>query len=376
MRLPHLIVGGLISLVLWVVIPSVQAYLLNLHAWGPIGVHAFAGMFLALVICWRQAILLLAGLPILLIGSQISFVLDQNSIANQFIAGNYPLASALAIVIAVLAQPLAAWFLLHLSDQDVSVSDDFAVEIPRNDRALGRFDELLLVFRDAVVRHRLADVGHGWWAIQRWRIPVVISWVQMLMAVIIGTLLAGLSWWGAGHPRGAVAGIVVATVGMLIAPFNGWHMRRGALGFEIMRPITRFQFFAEIAAAVALDVAAWAALASAFACLGCYLIAHSDPGLFGYLFSLLALLWSAAVLFYGVGLATFRIRYWLPVMVGMVMGWAIVASIVVNALAAANHNPQVNATVRVVVATSLSWLLGGLMITAATLVRWNRSDVG
>jgi hypothetical protein len=212
---------------------------------------------------------------------------------------------------------------LRLGDQGILISDDFAIETPASEQPGGRLDELLKNFRDAKVRHRLADVGYGAWAVERWRIPVAITWPSLALAVIVVVALGALCGWIGDSRQAAVAAIVAASVMMILAPFNAWHMRRGAMPLELLRPVTRWRYFLQIAAAVAIDVGVYALLASVLGSSAIYFAYRPSPDVPGRVLVYLACLWSSALLFYGTGLATFRMRYWLPLMIGVLVVWVI-----------------------------------------------------
>ncbi|HEX3726331.1 MAG TPA: hypothetical protein VHV08_08810, partial [Pirellulales bacterium] len=268
---PHLAVGALVSLSIWLVVPAVGAWLVGLPLVGRLGIHAIAGIFLALVVCWRRVILLLAATPLLVMWMRTTILTD-HSWAERFVEGQFPWIAASLFAIALVLHVAAAVVLLRLSDQSAAVSDDFLVETPRTDHIVGRWDDWLLTFRDTAVRHRLADAGSGWWTVERWRIPTVGSWLQLGLAVSLAMLLLGIIWGASGErPMAGVVAVLIAAPIMLVAPFGSWHQRRIALGLESMRPVTRTQFVREIFLALALDVFRWTCVASIFSTATLYL---------------------------------------------------------------------------------------------------------
>ncbi len=372
----HLAVGAVVSLLLWVGVPAVQAYFLKLPAWGPIGVHALAGLFLAISICWRQAIVLLLGMPVfVLLGMNVPGVMAAKHPLGSFLLGGRPELSTLAIVAAIAAHVVAAKVLLGLSDRNVAVSDDFTVDTPSSERVGGRLDERMLAYRDRSIQRQLADAGFGWWFVKRWRVPGTASWQQLALAAGAGAVLVAACRWGSGHLGGVILGLIVSIFAMLVAPFNNWHLRRGMIGMEMMRPVTRRQYVYQVALATAWDVATWTALASVFSVAVFAATFPWHPSVLPVQAMYLLLLWSAAVFAYGVGLATFRSRYWLPLMAAIALGWSLVvaysAALLIVQLKLSGARPsQLQAT-----CFPLAWIFAGLLLAALTIRRWLRSDV-
>jgi hypothetical protein len=368
----HLAVGALASLSVWVVVPLIQAWILRLPPWGPIGACAVAGLLLALVVRWRQAIVLLIGLPALVFSEPRTF--SEGDPWGDFLLGKEPGLSFTAIAIAYAAHLLAGKYLLGVSDQSVAVSDDFALETPRQETASGRLDEFVLRTRDGVVRRRLADAGFGWWSVQRWRVPSSTSWTQMFLAVVLGaSLCAGIAW-AAHAPHAAVAGVVVTSFGMLIAPFYGWHVRRGTIAAEVLRPVARKQYISQVAWAIAWDVFAWTSLATVFSVAVIAAVYEWRTGEIQTAGLCLVFLWSGAVAAYGIGLATVRSRYWLPLMASLSLVSGLLF-IVALAMIAGSNSPSRPSLPLAAAVCLLALMLAGLVLAAFTLRRWRRADV-
>ena len=366
---PHLLVGGLVSALIWVAVPGFSAWWIGLPVWGPIGAHAAVGLLLALVVCWRQAMLLLAIAPLSLIATATPNWLNPQTLPNQFISGKLPEWSAAAIGLAVAAHLLAARQLVRLPEADSSASDDFSVEPSDGTRALGNWDEWLLRARDAAIRRGLADAGFGWWRVQRWRVPGATSWTHIGVALTGGAALVALVGW-AGDSRGAATAVVgLVSVAMVFAPVHSWHQRRGATQLEFMRPVTRGQYFGQTALAFGLDMLVWTVLAMLFAAAG-FSIIHWGPFDLRFAMQLLVVLLVVAhssLAFYSVGLATYRLRYWLPLMAGICFGWLFVMLLIA----------------RLIVETSLYGRYLLLLVTPLTALvlalsmvrRWRTGDV-
>ena len=372
----HLAVGALASLSVWVIVPLIQAWLLRLPPWGPLGAFAIAGTLLALVACWRQAIVLLLGLPVMIFSEPHMFA--EGSPLGDFLLGKEPRLSFTVIAVAIVAHLLAGKYLLGVSDQSVAVSDDFALETPRQDSARGRLDELVLRTRDGVVRRRLADAGFGWWSVKRWRVPSSTSWTQMALAVVIGALFCAVIAWFARNTHAAMLGAVITAFAMLIAPFHSWHSRCGTIAAETLRPVTKRQYVRQVALAIAWDVFAWTVLASVFSlAIMAFVLNRNQRGLesIGICLLFLLFLWSAAVFAFGLGLATFRSRYWLPLMVGLSLVWILHSVYVVYDIALLLTRNSVTQQALLASMCMLYWVLGGVLLAAFTLWRWRRADV-
>jgi hypothetical protein len=151
-------------------------------------------------------------------------------------------------------------------------------------------------------------------------------------------------------------------------------MRRGAMPLEFTRPVTRERFFTEIALALAVDVAAWALLASGLGCLVLSLVFRNEPGLMQMVGIQLFFLWITAAQVFSLGLATFRLRYWLPVMLFLALAWwwLTIAGFVYGFVHLAGQVPP---------PVAMAWFAGSAVVTSAafillTLWRWRRADVG
>lgn len=367
---PHLAVGAAVSAAIWIVVPAFAAWMCRLPVWGPVGAHAAVGMLLALVVCWRQAMLLLALVPISLLATATPNWVDSRMLPSRFIRGEFPEWSFAAIALAVAASVLAGRRLLRLSEADSSASDDFSVEPVEEGRVIGRWDEWLLRARDAAIRRRLADVGFGWWSVQRWRVPGAISWLHLTLAALGGVLLVAFSGW-AGDSRQAASGVAgLVSVAMVFAPVHSWHQRRGATQMEFMRPVTRRQYFRQAAVAFGLDMLVWSVLAMLFAtaCFG-----FINWPAFDYragvqeLVSLIAIA-HFSIVFYSVGLATYRQRFWLPLMAGLCFGWLFLMLPMVRFVAESTSPGSY--------LLFLTTPLFAVALTVTMVRRWRTGDVG
>jgi len=367
---PHLAVGALVSGAIWIAVPGIGAWVRALPAWGPIGAHAPVGLLLALVVCWRPAMLLLAVAPISLLATATPVWFDQKSLPNQFIRGDFPEWSWAAIALAVTANVLAARRLVRLPEADTSASDDFSVEPAEEGRITGRWDEWLLRARDAAIRRRLADAGFGWWSVQRWRVPGAISWLHFALATSGGALLVAFVAWAADSRQAATAVAGLVSVAMVFAPVHCWHQRRGATQLEFMRPVTRGQYFGQAALAFGLDMLVWTVLAMLFAAAS-FSITHWGPFDLRFAVQLLVMLLvvvHCSLAFYSVGLATYRQRYWLSLMAGLCFGWLFAMLTIFGVVAETEYRGRF----LLLAVTPLA----ALALTLAMVRRWRTGDVG
>jgi hypothetical protein len=180
----------------------------------------------------------------------------------------------------------------------------------------------------------------------------------------------------AGNSHAAMFGVVMTVYAMLIAPFHSWHMRRGAIATETLLPATRKQYIRQVALAVGWDVFAWTALASVFslAVMSMMVREKNFSPLDAYGLYLL-FLWSGAVFAYGLGLATMRSRYWLPLMVGLSLAWMVTILVAGERITPWLPRGQDLREAILIYGCVLSWLLTGTLLTIFTLFRWRRADV-
>ncbi len=376
---PHLAVGVAASLLIWAGMPLVQAWITRSSPWVAIAVHSIAGLLLALAICWPKALALLAVLPVAVVLA-VAYEPRHGSFAHSFFAGNEPLAYTLMIGLAVLAHPIAALFLLRLSDQNETVSDDFSGEAPQSHRAPGFFARLMYAGRDAAVERRLLNVGRDWWSVQRWRVPVATSRAQLALAALAVVLLMAVVYFVSEQtPAAAWLAVTLSTGLMLIAPYGPWHWRRNCLAGELMLPVARAQYFRELAAAMALDVCLWAGLASAMIIVAHQVWLNFEPKpLPGHvsmpwwrlMWAQLITLWGAATFLYGVGLATLRFRYWAPLMALLGIAWTI--AILWATMLAVNGNGLGAAGAA---AVSFFAISVGLLLAGISTIRFICTDV-
>ena len=318
----HLAVGLAASLVVWVVLPLTAAWRGGLSPEGMVALHSIAGMFLALVICWRQAIFFLVSLPLLAMVSATRLVLRDRIVEwlDQLVRGEAPRSAAAMIAVAALLQVVAAWVLMRLGDRIAPLSDDLMAEVPGTEGMAGYFGEFLLNFRDRAIRHRLADAGHFGWNVNRWRLPVALSVWHFVLTVAVVAAVDGLGAYMANDRSFGGLATLVAVPLMIVAPFSQWHQRRIALESEFMRPIERRQFYRQMAAAFALDVAAWTIAAVALVAMTAVAVSKLRPAMELVAVSSVVI-GALAVWLYGVGVALYRFRYWIPLLMALSVAW-------------------------------------------------------
>jgi hypothetical protein len=367
---PHLIVAAGALAVLWVGASWVQAWLMGAPPWLWIAIHSAVPIFFALVICGRPTIVFLAVLPFSLIAAHGLIFARKTNPVSDFLLGREPLAAAVLIAVGVLACGLAAWLLVRGLEYDARVSDDFLTELPRTEWAAGRLDERLLTYRDAAVERALAGTGNSWWAIQRWRVPAMISWAHILVGISVAVLFVAAMVAGVGQRSAAVVGGFMATAGLLMAPFAPWHSRRNFMGMELMRPVARAQYFRQLAAALAVDVMVWTCVTLLF-CLGIVSIVNwNNVPAWGLLAVWSAVICGLTVMWYGVGMVTMHLRFWPVVMVSLYF-FCLICTINFTQW----YDPKGDQMVMdVLLFIGASSSCGGLLATLA-YQRWNRLEL-
>lgn len=322
---PHLIVAGLVSLTLWAGIPALQAWRFGLRIESVVAIHAITGLLLAMVVVWPRAIVLVVLAPV----SVAWFVSDVDrrpaEWLERFASQGDPWVSVPLIAATLLAHAVAAWFLLRLTDQS-AVLDDLASDAPRYEGAAGRVEAWLLDRRDAVVTRQLSLVGTGLWAIRRWRIPVALSWTQLALYPLTIAALLLPTVQSTSDPAIAILVLVAANSVFAFAPFANWRGRRHWMATEVTRPVTRDQYFCEIAVALGWDIVLWfsmMALAAGFV-VGVVSPPADDRTVLA-VGAYLAVLAGIAVFLFGLGLLTMRRAYWFAILVFGAIAWTVVS---------------------------------------------------
>lgn len=325
----HLAVGAVLSALLWIGVPAWQAWRGAMPAATAIAAHAPAGLLLALVIVWPRALMILAAGPVLVAWAATMHGRHVADRLAEWLTQDWPAISYALIALAAAAQVAAGWRLTKLGDQD-AVSDDLGAHLGSSESVTGLLDEWVLNWRDAVVNRRLAHAGTGLWAIQRWRVPVATAWIQLaLFPLCAGG--AALIAYQSGADDMTIGGVLaLVTAVFLLAPFSAWRGRRYTIGSELLRPVSRDQYFAEMAAALACDVAMWFALLStATVASGVLFYSRHPREVVPDTLAHLAVLWALGVFLWGFGLLTMRRSYWLPILLIGTTLWSYVSVVVV-----------------------------------------------
>jgi hypothetical protein len=307
---PHLMGALGVSLLMWAGIPAAHAWRLGLRVDSVVAVYALTGLLWALVVIWPRAIVLVVLAPISV--AWVASLGDRRPAEwlERFTTHGDPWIAVPLIAGALVAQVVACWFLLRLTDQS-AVLDDLAADAPRSEGAAGKFEEWLLERRDAVVARQLALAGTGLWSIRRWRIPVATSWPQSTLYP--ATMAIGLAVTASLVNDKALLVFVMLMTNAVFAfvPFSNWRGRRQWMSAEVMRPVTRDQYFCEIAAALAWDVGVWYA---AMAATGAVVLAAFNPPASDRTIlavgAYVAVLAGLGTLMFGWGLYSMRLRYW------------------------------------------------------------------
>jgi hypothetical protein len=314
---PHLLVGAVASLAIWVAVPWAQADLAGLSPLRVIALDSLAGTLGALVLLWPRAIFLLGLIPASLVW--VATQRPGSALLIRFFEGEMPIVSIAAIVLAIVAYPIAALILFRTRDRTATFSDDLVID--RSHEIASRWKQPLLQLRDAAIDWRLGGAGHFTWPLRRWLIPCAVSWTEigLLLGLVIVVMTAtGLASWNVG---GAWIVAAVAGITVLFIPLSSWRFRCMALTPECIRPVTRRQFVRQFMSAMLWDFAVWTAVAALVSALGYLpLFWGGAPDVLKILGTHAVGLWSTSVLLYGTALATIRLRYWLPWFLGLLMG--------------------------------------------------------
>lgn len=307
---PHLSGALAVSLLMWAGIPAAHAWRLGLRVDSVVAVYALTGLLWALVVIWPRAIVLVVLAPISV--AWVASLGDRRPAEwlERFTTHGDPWISVPLIAGALVAQLVACWFLLRLTDQS-AVLDDLAADAPRSEGAAGKFEEWLLERRDAVVARQLALAGTGLWSIRRWRIPVALSWPQLALYWVVTALGMAVTAALAQDKALLVFVMLLTNAVFAFAPFSNWRGRRHWMSTEVMRPVTRDQYFCEIAAALAWDVGVWyAAMAAAGAAVLAALNPATSDRTVLVVGTYLTVLVGLGTFLFGWGLYSLRMRYW------------------------------------------------------------------
>jgi hypothetical protein len=319
---PHLAIGLFASAILWFIAPGV---LIWIGHWpkGALAAHAIAGILIGAVAIWPKSLMLLLTLPALLIWSS-RWQGRGKTLLERFIDGELVDPSVALIVLAVAAHAVAVFVLLRIPRWGVSTSDELVLEPTMGVQTANPLGNWLLAARDRA-SDRLAETRFLR-SIQRWRVPVAISWTQLAAPVLAVIAICAVGWLYDSLSGSAYAAILLVPSVLVIFPYGPWHVRRGALAVEAVRPVARHDFFRQIALAIALDVCVWMLLASIISVcvspLARDLVAPEGRH-WRFIAGQLAVLWSIALFVYGVALSTIRFRFWLPMIVVITFAWLI-----------------------------------------------------
>ncbi len=316
---PHLLVGAVVSLAVWLAVPSAQADMTGISTLRTIPLHSLAGTLSALVLLWPRAILLLGLVPVSLVW--VATERPGSALLVRFFNGEEPIVSIAAIVLAVAAYPIAALILWRTRDRAATFSDDLVID--RSHEVTSLWKQPLLQLRDAAIDWRLSGANHFAWRLRRWLIPCAVSWIEIgLLVALVMVVMTVTGLWS-----GVEGSLIVATVGgivVLFIPLSSWRFRCTALAGECTRPVARRQFVRQFMSAMLWDFAAWTAVAALVSALGhlpMFWVGEPDAlSILGVVGIHVAVLWSVSVLLYGTALATIRLRYWLPWFLGLFIG--------------------------------------------------------
>lgn len=370
---PHLTIAAAVSLAMWAGVPAAQAWWFGLRIDSVVAIHAPTGILLALVAIWPRSIVLVVLAPMWLAWLVSRSGHETYDWLQYFALHGRWTYSVPLIVSAVVIQAVASWFLLRLNDQS-AVNDDLASDLPKFEGTAGRVENWLLDRRDAVVQRDLGSIGRGIWSIRRWRVPVAIAWPQ-LAVFPLAVLIVTLSVRSASSDVSLVIFSIGATaVVFLFAPLAPWRGRRHWIAMEVTRPVTRDQYFCELAIALAMDMALWFAVVAIVSGVAISCFANVRHWSFApEMAAFIGALAGISVFLFGLGLLTLRNRYWFAVLVLVSILYAMVSMLFVTIVVRIVH-PPVPMQDQVVF-----WSWAGLMalfgLAMASRARWRWSKV-
>jgi hypothetical protein len=319
---PHLTVAAIASAWLWLILPG--TLVLSGH-WprAALAIHAFAGILMALVAIHARAIVLILAVPVILAWSS-RFVEGQKRFSTSFMLGEWPVLELTILLAAVAAHVCAFVWLRRLPRQGIAANDEFVIDASASNADLNPLNNWLLGTRDAAAE-RLMD-ARRFQAIQRWRVPVAISPVHLAVPVIIVAAFGLIGrFFGSTADWLTLAAVTTSAV-LLLIPLGPWHFRRKTMHYELLRPVTRERYFRQIMAAMAVDVVVWTSLSSCIV----YFVYWANMLSFqrpdersNFMLGFLVCIWAIAVFVYGLGVATMRLPFWLPIVAGVTLIWSL-----------------------------------------------------
>lgn len=374
---PHLVVAGLLSSMLWLVVPAL-AWWMGHWSNGVMALHAFAAMLMAIVACWPRGVLLMMAIPAVAIWASRPVKARQYPYIVELYQGYHPNVAVMLIAAAVGAQAIAAWYLLRLPRKGITTNDEFTIETAPTPAGVNPLRDWLLELRESEAQ-RLTRTG---WLplVQRWRAPVAIAPMLFLVPAAFVSAAALFGWWAEEAQAYTTFALIISCAILLLLPLGPWQSRRWAMSQEILRPVAREKYYRQFLGAMALDMVTWIGMAS----LLIFVVIlsnwnHISPmdRLTNFSISLalsLSLLWSMATFVYGVGVATLHVRFWLPILAAATITWFVGCWILGGIVGMYFRVPSDVATIGLSSFPILSTAIG-LGLTRWTYQRWVRSDV-
>ncbi len=374
--LPHLVVGVLISSLLWLIVPT-AAILSGNWPPGALAFHAGAAILMTAVACWPRAIVLLVAVPVMLVWTNSFLPPGDKPVMTQLLDGQRPVLANLLVGAALLAQFVAGFLLLRMPRRGVTTNDEFTLD---SKASVQEFNPLIRWFhsgRDAAAERLLE--ARVFASIQRWRVPVATSFAQLSIPVVCVLAAAAIGLANGNWQGWSAAATAMTCAVLLFVPLGPWHARRHAMSQEILLRVTRPRYFRQIILSMALDMALWMTVASAIIAVVALAFVLNDRPKFNTLDYLIGAaiyfspLWSMAIFVFGVGLATMRWPLWLPIVAGVALVWFF--GVWVAIVTFHTQNPKLgNEFVGFAIFIAMNVVVG-LLLTLSTYRRWVRNDV-
>lgn len=379
---PHLVVAALLCSVLWLLIPGVA---IAVGRWSPgaLAIHASVAILAGLVACWPRAILLVMALPIFAVWDNRDFYSKHTPLLEQLYQGDRPNLAVTLVALAVVSQVVAARMLIRLPRKGITTNDEFTLDAPAAPAGSNPLTDWLLERREGAAQ-RLTEAQ--WFSqVQRWRAPVAIAPVLLLLPPLLVGLAALVGWWMQEPVGWAAFALILCSAMLLLVPLGPWQSRRKAMSQEVLRPITREKYFRQFLGAMALDTVTWIGVASLmivmFLLLQWLFDAPSQVPvkmLYVAIVVSLGLLWSMATFVYGVGVATMHWRFWLPIVAAITMVYffgTLISYRVIGESILRSSRQLDQYTPHTFAAFCVTSTAIGLYLSNRTYRRWVRNDV-
>ena len=330
--------------ILWLVIPALA---IAVGRWPPgvLAIHALVAILAGAVACWPRAILLVMALPVFIAWDNRPLPMKHTPLLEQLYQGDRPNLADTLIVLAVVSQVVAAIVLIRLPRKGITTNDEFTIETPTTAVGVNPVNDWLLGHARGGCRtthaRLLAATSAAVACAGGDRAAALVFAGDNRGGCRAGRFPSGSSATAAANSAAAWASLTLAVTCavVLLVPLAPWQSRRRAMSQEILRPVTRERYYRQYFAAMALDVVVWIGMASLLLLamfISTWYFFPPANRLWGLLVAMAffySLLWSVATFVFGVGVATLRWRFWLPIVAAITLTWMLGAGLRFSGLA-------------------------------------------